>query len=104
MDAIAREILVLILTRLRLFEKARLQDEATLTALRAAFCSAAPEHLRRFEEERYDAVVRQTEDPGRALEEVYAGLIELLQDSNQNEKEKQEEIRRLSEPYEGPIQ
>ena len=96
MDSIAREVLTIILDRLRQFEKTRLEDEADLMALRAAFCLAAPENFKRYEKERESAVKSQVGDPSQNLGDVYVGLIELLRNPDQTDQEKKEKIRHLS--------
>jgi hypothetical protein len=104
MDSMAREVLALILDRLRQFEKTRLDDEAEIAGLRAALSLSDKKNYQAYKAERDAAVKRQEKDPVLDLDSIYVGLIDILKSHDQTEEQRQGRIRRLFESHEGPIQ
>lgn len=104
MDKTTRQVLVLLLERLRLFEKSRLEDLAALNILIEIIREAAPSADQRFKTEVGLAKDRIASGPAPHIDAGYDQLIRLLKDPATPEEERQEKLRRLLESFEGPAQ
>jgi hypothetical protein len=100
MDSTSREILVMVLERLRHVEKARQEDLATLIAAVRTLRSLSPAMDERFQSEKDDQD-EKAELSDLVVDDAYNGLIRLLKGPSLNEKEQQEKLRSLLEALEG---
>jgi len=104
MDKMSREVLALLLNRLREYEKARLHDLAAITALILTIRAASPSADEYFKTELRRIEERQANDPRLDLDGTYDALIRLLKDPGLSEEDRQEKFRRILEAFEGPPQ
>ena len=98
-----REILIVLLERIRSLEKARRQDFPQLIAAVRTLRYLYPAARDRFDSE-LAQIKKEADDPALALDDIYDGLIDLLRDPAPIADDEQEKLRRLLESFEGPMQ
>jgi hypothetical protein len=103
MDTTDREILIMVLERLRHFESKRQEDLSTLIALVRTVCSASPRIVAQYRSELAEQQ-KKAADPALSTEAIYDELIRLLKDPSLPETAQQEKLRRLLETFDGTVQ
>lgn len=103
MDKTARDVLEVLLERLRQLEINRIEDFAALTALITTVRRASQTTDAQFRLEFEDAKARSLDRLAR-VNAAYDGLIRALKDPGPPEEDEQEKLRRLLESFEGPEQ
>jgi hypothetical protein len=101
LDKHLRDVMALVLERLRQIEKARIEDSKLLVAVVRTVRGTAPVVDRQFKAEVQKLEVEQAAHPFRDLDDVYAELIRLLRDPDPPQEDQQERLRRLLESFEG---
>jgi hypothetical protein len=97
-----KEVLAMILERLRFMEKTRHDEMASLKAILCVLCTGNPEFLKSYRHHKKiaaDQLVHQV-----SIDEQYDALIKLLRNPGLPGEGEQEKYRRILESFEGPKQ
>ena len=99
----SREVLVIVLERLRTIEKNHREQMASLKALLSVLCTGNPDFLKRYRNQKELADEQSTRHPV-SIDTQYDELLELLKNPGPPEEDEQERLHRLLESFEGPKQ